>query len=62
MTQTYRFQHENGAKVRFRAKSEEDARRQLRDFVQNKMFGAFALFYEPEAVERELAKIHLVEQ
>jgi len=58
----YTFRHEAGPTHTVRARSEESARRKMRSFLCDKMFGSFALLYDPAALQRELDKCELIEE
>ena len=55
------FRHESGATHAVRARSPEAATRKMRSFLVGKMFGDWALTYDPVAVDRELAKCQIVD-
>ena len=58
---SFTFRHECGPVHVVFARDVEEAGCRMRSFLQGKMFGEFALFYDLEAVEREFGKCVLVE-
>lgn len=57
----YTFQHEVGAKHTVRARSENAAWKKMRSFIQFKMYGGWALTYDPSKVIAELRKCRIID-
>ena len=57
----YVFRHEEtGATHAVRARSADAAKEKMRGFLQQAMYGGWAIFYDPVAVEKELSKCKIV--
>lgn len=51
------FTHSSGAKRMIRAHDEESARRKMKAFLRDQIFGPFALFFDPLEVDRHMQDV-----
>ncbi len=57
----YKYQHGLGPTHVVYARDTEEAERRMKSFLEDQMFGSFAVFTYPGAVEREFEKCRLVD-